>query len=286
MNVTIGQHARQTHEQVESHGDPTEPIPFVAPTIRQAIVVDALVVFPARGGHKEVMEGIVHRTQDLEDDSVRAYWPISRLQKSLYGQVFACLELKRHENQELQLQAAQVRQGIDFIVWESTERRVAIKRQDRARFGSKGDDPEMEVAVMQYLGDEHPNVLGCMDAMQDETYLYLVTPLCRGGDLIELLIKDGHMSEPVARFWFRQIVAGLHHLQSKGICHRDFSPENLLLHEGNLKIFDFGMALWAPYNSAVEPDAVTNVVEGTDRRLITRRGPCGKDKYMVGRFTL
>ena len=307
MNVTIGQHARQTYDQVESHGAPSNPMPFGTAAIRRGTVVDALVVYPVQGT-REVQEGIVRRADIAhDDDSARAYLPIRQLQRSLFGAVFACLELKPHRGQEAQQQAAQIRatqqevartQGLDVvvldsIVWESTEVIVAIKRQERALFDPRvmvnrrpsGDDPIMEVAVMQFLGDQHSNILGSIEAFEDDTYLYSVTPLCRGGDLFELVFRDGRMTEPVARFWFKQILAGLHQLQTQGICHRDLSPENILVHGNNLKIFDFGMALWEPYNSTMAPGTVTNVLGGVDRRLIKRRPAAGKKKYMVSGTT-
>jgi BR serine/threonine kinase len=44
---------------------------------------------------------------------------------------------------------------------------------------------------------------------------------------------------------FRQIVLGLEHLHSLGICHRDLKPENILLDSCmQVKIADFGFARW------------------------------------------
>ena len=139
------------YDQVAAHGDPTEPMPFHEATIRRGMVVDALVVFPALGT-REVSQGIVRRADDLNDendDTVRAYLPMRRLQKSLYGEVFACLALKRHrpggeeeDEEAAQRQATQQTPGLDSIVWESTEVMVAIKRQERAQFGQHADDPE------------------------------------------------------------------------------------------------------------------------------------------------
>ena len=35
---------------------------------------------------------------------------------------------------------------------------------------------------------------------------------------------------------------GLEYLHSQGIIHRDLKPENVLLHEGVIKIADFGLS--------------------------------------------
>lgn len=61
---------------------------------------------------------------------------------------------------------------------------------------------------------------------------------------------------------------GLEYLQRAGICHRDMSLENLLLHQqtGAL-IIDMGMCLRIPYNAS-------------RRCLLTPQGTCGKWIYM------
>jgi serine/threonine protein kinase len=49
------------------------------------------------------------------------------------------------------------------------------------------------------------------------------------GDLFSL-IEQGAFSERVARFYFKQLMAGVTYLhQSAGVVHRDLKPENLLL---------------------------------------------------------
>ena len=46
---------------------------------------------------------------------------------------------------------------------------------------------------------------------------------------------------------------GLEYLHSQGIIHRDLKPENVLLHEGIIKIADFGLSsLEASRRSIIE----------------------------------
>ncbi len=79
---------------------------------------------------------------------------------------------------------------------------------------------------------------------------------------------------------------GLHFLQSKGICHRDLSLENILVDEDNCLVIDFGMCLRVPYScrsSSSSPSAamsITDVNHGSIRRLIKPMGTCGKHNYM------
>ena len=55
------------------------------------------------------------------------------------------------------------------------------------------------------------------------------------------MAKD-RLSESEARFFFRQIIAALAYIHSKGYAHRDLKPENLLLDDNQcLKLIDFGL---------------------------------------------
>lgn len=52
----------------------------------------------------------------------------------------------------------------------------------------------------------------------------------------------------------KEIVAGVKHMHSLGIAHRDLKVENVLLHNKNFKLCDFGSASTdtLDYNSATK----------------------------------
>lgn len=231
-----------------------------------------------------------------------AYWPQRRLQDAIYGCVIACTVLIRHvgEAADAAARAAGYEPGHPLapIVWEITEEYVAIKqvewRRVHAMRGRLLEDPIKEIAAMQLIGNSHPNVLGSVEVLQDNEHLYSIMPFCRGGDLFGVVLDvaekrqaneategAGGMSEPVARYWFRQLLLGLHHLQSKGICHRDLSLENILVDVNHCLVIDMGMCLRVPYHSPGDPNGkAVDVEHGTDRRLIVPMGTCGKKNYM------
>ena len=239
---------------------------------------------------------------DLDPQSYVAYWPQRRLQDAIYGCVIACTVLIRHvgEAADDAARAAGYEPGHPLapIVWEITNEHVAIKqvewRRVHAMRGRLLEDPIKEIAAMQLIGNHHPNVLGSMEVLQDHEHLYSVMPFCRGGDLFGVVLEiaekrqvneavegAGGMSEPVARYWFRQLLFGLHYLQSKGICHRDLSLENILVDVNHCLIIDMGMCLRVPYHSPGDNEGrATDVEHGTDRRLIVPMGTCGKKNYM------
>ena len=74
--------------------------------------------------------------------------------------------------------------------------------------GRHMEDPVKEVSAMQYICTDggSPNVLGTLDVMSDEQYLYSFMPFCSCGELFGYVERDGRFSEPVARFWFRQLL--------------------------------------------------------------------------------
>lgn len=74
---------------------------------------------------------------------------------------------------------------------------------------------------------------------------------------------------------------GIDFLQSRGVCHRDLSLENILVHNENSLIIDMGMCLRIPYTADPQnPNATTDVTRGSMRRLMRPDGTCGKHNYM------
>ena len=242
------------------------------------------------------------RRLDLDHTSHVAYWPQRRLQDAIYGCVIACSVLIRHvgEASDAAARAAGYTPGHPLapIVWEITDELVAIKQVEWKRVhamrGRLLEDPIKEIAAMQLIGNDHPNVLGSMEVLQDNDHLYSIMPYCRGGDLFGVVLEvsekrqaneavegAGGMSEPVARYWFRQLLLGLHYLQSRGVCHRDLSLENILVDINHCLVIDMGMCLRVPYHNPADPSGkATDVEHGSDRRLMVPMGTCGKKNYM------
>jgi serine/threonine protein kinase len=88
----------------------------------------------------------------------------------------------------------------------------------------------------------------------------------------------GKFTEERARHWFRQILVGVAHLQERGVCHRDMSLENLMVHDNCAIVIDMGMTIRLPYLSA--QGTVTDKANGVQRLLVTQQFRCGKPNYM------
>ncbi|XP_033740955.1 hormonally up-regulated neu tumor-associated kinase homolog A-like [Pecten maximus] len=121
---------------------------------------------------------------------------------------------------------------------------VAIKVIDKKR--AKQDsyvrkNLRREGKILQLA--RHPNIVQLFEIMETENSYYLVTELCKGGDLMDYICQRKKLEEREAKKFIRQIVSAIEYLHRLGILHRDLKVENLLLDESrDIKIIDFGLS--------------------------------------------
>ena len=93
------------------------------------------------------------------------------------------------------------------------------------------------VNLIEVYKDERP------DGTFGSNYIWIITELLEGGDLLTKLLREGPCSEDEARRIFTDVLSGLHQLHSQQVAHRDIKPENILLTlDHRAKISDFGLA--------------------------------------------
>ncbi|KAE8211334.1 hypothetical protein CF319_g3257 [Tilletia indica] len=91
----------------------------------------------------------------------------------------------------------------------------------------------------------HPNVIRMYDMFTSKEGVFIVTDLCKGGELFDSLVERVAYNEVDARYIMQQIFSGVKYLHSQHIVHRDLKPENILLREKNsndVVISDFGLS--------------------------------------------
>lgn len=128
------------------------------------------------------------------------------------------------------------------------------------------ENPLNEVAAARLAGDDK-HVVKVLEALLDDRYLYLVTPWF-GCDL-QATLKIGNPDEGKM---IRTLVNNLLYLKEHHIVHRDFSPDNIVvhakLHESCCPLIDLAMALLCSSSE-----------EGEALRLSPQQ-PCGKIRYV------
>lgn len=92
----------------------------------------------------------------------------------------------------------------------------------------------------------HENIIKLHEVHENDTNIYLVLELLRGGELFERIVKKGIYTEKDAAVLMKKLLSALDYMHSKGIMHRDIKPENLILKDPDnnhdVKIADFGLA--------------------------------------------
>jgi eukaryotic-like serine/threonine-protein kinase len=103
----------------------------------------------------------------------------------------------------------------------------------------------------------HANILSIFDFGTHDGQAYAVMELLSGETLRERLAR-GALTVRKATECAIQIARGLAAAHGKGLVHRDLKPENIfLLHDGQVKILDFGLAR-AAAGADARPDGATD----------------------------
>ena len=125
---------------------------------------------------------------------------------------------------------------------------VAVKLVSKARVIAMDRDEEtarnvpLEVALMRTVADV-PGVIRLLDYFEMPDCFFLVMERidnCK--DLFDYISDAGHLSENLARNFFRQVLSSVEACHARGVLHRDIKDENLLVDTKNLKLklIDFG----------------------------------------------
>jgi TolB-like protein len=92
-------------------------------------------------------------------------------------------------------------------------------------------------------GLDHPHIVTLLDSGASDGFLWYVLPYIRGESLRSRLEREKQLGLEDALGITRQIAGALDFAHARGVIHRDVKPENILLHEGEAMLADFGIAL-------------------------------------------
>lgn len=98
-----------------------------------------------------------------------------------------------------------------------------------------------EIDVVRGL--QHPNLIRFYQSIETTHRVFIIMEYAENGSLLDMIRREKTLTEDKARELFKQIVAVVEYIHSKGIVHRDIKCENLLFDKNNvLKLIDFGFA--------------------------------------------
>jgi len=143
---------------------------------------------------------------------------------------------------------------------EETGQEVALKILTDGSFNK--EDLRKEIDILKKL--EHPNVIKLYDSYDNvadagaKTTTVIVLELATKGELFDFFMYTGFFQPPLARWFFKQMLAGLKYCHDKGVAHRDLKPENCLLGDGfKIKLVDFGFATVFKNDDGMESKMLT-----------------------------
>jgi calcium-dependent protein kinase len=102
-----------------------------------------------------------------------------------------------------------------------------------------------EIAILKDL--DHPNIVKMFEFLEDDKRIYIVTEICKGGELFDEILNRSKFDENDAAVVMKQLLSAINYCHTKKIVHRDLKPENMLLEQDKdlekIKIVDFGTSL-------------------------------------------
>jgi len=123
---------------------------------------------------------------------------------------------------------------------------VALKVQSKYQIldAAKADRVVAERNILASLNS--PFLLQLLHAFQDESLLFMITSVAKGGELESLIPIDG-LPEEAAKFYSAGILEGLAYMHRRHLIHRDLKPQNVLINQrGYPVLIDFGFAKYVP----------------------------------------
>lgn len=139
----------------------------------------------------------------------------------------------------------------------SLDRIVAVKILNKSLCDNVEFIKRFEREAKSIARINHPNIMAVYDFGQTDGLYYMVTEFIEGSSLSKQISDSVMMTVDRLAPLLVQCLAGLAHVGTTGIVHRDIKPDNILITlDGIAKIADFGLAKDVSRNDSTDLTAV------------------------------
>ena len=97
-----------------------------------------------------------------------------------------------------------------------------------------------EIEILKRL--DHPNIIKLYEFYEDDNRYYLVTELCTGGEVIDVLANKEKVTEKEASIIIAQMLSAIAYCHRQNVIHRDLKCDNIMFDVNNkidIKLTDF-----------------------------------------------
>ena len=122
------------------------------------------------------------------------------------------------------------------------DRKVALKVLKPELAATLGPERFLrEIKIVARLS--HPHIVALYDSGEADGFLYYVMPYVQGDSLRHKLNREKQLAIEETIAITKQVAKALEYAHTQDLIHRDVKPENILFHEGEAMVTDFGIAL-------------------------------------------
>lgn len=125
---------------------------------------------------------------------------------------------------------------------EKNDQTVAIKVIKIEKYKMSPRLEEFTINEIQTLSkiEDTTHIVRFIEILKTANNVYFVYEFCNGGTLENLIKNNRYLSEEKALAYFKELLKAFKMLVKNNIMHRDIKPSNILIHNGVLKLADFG----------------------------------------------
>jgi len=127
-------------------------------------------------------------------------------------------------------------------------RELVLKMRSKESLQNNRMEEQFRNAQVRLLNmPAHPGIVTVHEVLEDSKFYYMLME--KGTSFFDGLMSqytDGIMPPGAVKRLVRDILEAVEHVHQQGMLHRDIKPDNFMVHGDQLKLSDFGLALFLP----------------------------------------